>query len=73
MPEALQIAETVRNACLQAALNAFEDAGISGLCLEGRWEIALQAIRTLELEPLIGSFGDAPARRTTDPAADPPS
>ncbi len=53
MPDPLHFAETVRTACLQAALDAFEDGGISGLCLEGRWEIAVQAIRTLDLQALL--------------------
>src|SRR5512139_712746 len=42
------LAEAVRKACLEAALHAYEDAGISGLCQEGRWEIAVQAIRELD-------------------------
>lgn len=46
-------AATVRDACEHAALDAFEDAGISGLCMEGRWELAIQAIRTLDLQPLV--------------------
>ena len=43
------LAETVRAACLEAALTAYEDAGIRGLCAEGRWEAALAAIRHLDL------------------------
>jgi hypothetical protein len=43
------LAETVRAACLDAALLAYEDAGIRGLCAEGRWEAALAAIRHLDL------------------------
>ncbi|MCE9616425.1 MAG: acetyltransferase [Lentisphaerae bacterium] len=42
-------AERIRQACLEAALQAYEDAGISGLCAEGRWECAVQAIRSLDL------------------------
>jgi hypothetical protein len=34
MDEPLQIAEVVRQACLEAALHAYEDAGLSGLCIE---------------------------------------
>lgn len=61
MTDPMRLAETVRAACLQAALDAFEDAGISGLCMEGRWELAVQAIRTLDLGPLVAqSQGDAP-------------
>ncbi len=38
MTEITKVAEVVRSACLEAALEAYEDAGISGLCAEGRWE-----------------------------------
>jgi hypothetical protein len=42
------LVETVRAACLEAALAAYEDAGIRGLCAEGRWEAALAAIRHVD-------------------------
>jgi hypothetical protein len=51
------LVETVRAACLDAALKAYEDAGIRGLCTEGRWEAALAAIRHLELSDVL----EAPA------------
>ena len=47
------LAETVRAACLDAALLAYEDAGIRGLCAEGRWEAALAAIRHLDLSGVL--------------------
>ena len=53
MDEKLKLAETIRTACLQAALRAYEDAGISGLCEEGRWECAVQAIYGLDLIALV--------------------
>ena len=53
MSDPIELAETVRQACLHAALDAYESAGISGLCAEGRWEIAVQAIRTLDLGALL--------------------
>ena len=53
MPSELQLAEVVRQACMRAALEAYESAGISGLCAEGRWELAVQAIRILDLEQLV--------------------
>lgn len=43
------LAEAVRAACLDAARLAYEDAGIRGLCAEGRWEAALAAIRHVDL------------------------
>jgi len=53
MSQQIQLAETVRQACLRAALDAYESAGISGLCGEGRWELAVQAIRQLDLRRLL--------------------
>lgn len=48
-----RLAQKVREACLEAALRAYEEAGISGLCYEGRWEIAIDAMRNLDLAVLI--------------------
>ena len=55
-------AEGVRAACLDAAIQAYEDAGIRGLCADGRWEAALAAIRQLDLSgELEQPAGSAPA------------
>jgi len=43
------LAEAVRTACLDAAKRAYEDAGIRGLCADGRWEAAWTAIQRLDL------------------------
>jgi hypothetical protein len=53
MDEHVQRAEAVRQACIAAALQAYEDAGVSGLCHEGRWEYAVDAMRSLLLRPLV--------------------
>lgn len=53
MSSELQLAEAVREACTRAALAAYESAGISGLCAEGRWELAVQAIRILDLQQIV--------------------
>lgn len=53
MTDRLTLAEKVRSACLQAALDAYEQAGIAGLCGEGRWELAVQAIQALDLAQLL--------------------
>ncbi len=53
MPDPLQLAEAVREACLRTAMEAYEDAGISGLCREGRWELALQRMQSLDLQLLV--------------------
>lgn len=48
-----ELAEAVRRACVEAAVEAHEDAGIRGLCAEGRWEAAVAAIRALDLRRLV--------------------
>ena len=53
MQDPLQLAEAVRQACLSAAIEAYQQAGISGLCHEGRWDLALQEIRSLDLQSLV--------------------
>ena len=55
-----EVAERIRNALLEAALRAHEDAGIQGLCAEGRWEAALDAMRSVDLEPLAGHAQEPP-------------
>jgi hypothetical protein len=47
------LAETLRAAYLDAAMLAYEDAGIRGLCADGRWEAALTAIRQLDLSGVL--------------------
>lgn len=55
MDQLMAVAETVRGQCVDAALRAYEDAGISGLCAEGRWELAVQAIRGVDLRSSIAA------------------
>lgn len=52
-PAQQQLAETVRTACIQAALAAYEEGGILGLCAEGRWEYAISALQQLDVEALV--------------------
>ena len=54
-----QIAEAVRAACLRAALEGYENAAISGLCHEGAWECAVDAIRVLDIEALLRDLNGA--------------
>lgn len=51
--DAEQLAEAVRAACLQAVTAAYENAGIQGLCDEGRWEAAIGALQSLDLRKLV--------------------
>ena len=51
--EAGNLAEAVRSACLSAALHAYEDARMRGLCEDGAWEAAVGAIRSVEVLKVI--------------------
>lgn len=49
-----RVAEEVRAARTSAALTAYEDAAIRGLCCEGAWEAAVGAMRDLDLSHVTG-------------------
>jgi hypothetical protein len=49
-----ELAEQVRAALVEAALNAYEDASVRGLCAEGAWEVAVGAMRSVDLSRLLG-------------------
>jgi hypothetical protein len=55
------MAERVRAALVHAARAAYEDAALRGLCCEGAWEVAVSAMRLLDLS-------EVPAAPPTDPA-----
>jgi uncharacterized protein YeaO (DUF488 family) len=63
----LALAAAIRTACVEAAVDAHDDAGIRGLCAEGRWECAIAAMRGLDLQALIAARaadgGPAPTLR----------
>ena len=52
-PAEIEIAERVRQACLAAASEAYDTAKLSGLCEEGAWECALDAVRSLDLKAAL--------------------
>lgn len=54
--DSLLVARAVRDACLQAVITAYEDAAMNGLCHEGVWECAVDAVRSLNLEQLLGAM-----------------
>jgi len=47
-----QQAEQVRRAVIRVFERAYEDAGLRGLCPEGRYEAAIEAVRQLDLNAL---------------------
>ena len=50
--EPAMLAEAVRQACIEAAQAAYADARLDGLCHEGAWECAVDAMRSLDLAPI---------------------
>ena len=57
--EKRRLAEAVREACIRAALDGYEQAAMDGLCREGAWEVAVGAMRMLDVDRLIQSNDDA--------------
>jgi hypothetical protein len=55
MTDPFALADDVRQACIAAALAAYEEAGVLGLCAEGRWEAAVSAMQSLDLRRLAAS------------------
>ncbi|MEJ2686333.1 MAG: acetyltransferase [Gammaproteobacteria bacterium] len=53
------VARQVRDACVRAALEAYEQAGMSGLCHEGAWECAVGAMRSLDLDAVLAASDDS--------------
>ena len=47
------VARAIREACIAAALEGYERAGLAGLCAEGRFEMAIDAIRALDLDAVV--------------------
>jgi len=51
--EQRRIAEAVKAASLKAAIEAYQHAKMSGLCQEGAWELAVDAIKSLDVEAVL--------------------
>jgi hypothetical protein len=47
------VAEKIRAAYLETALTSYEDAAANGLCAQGAWECAVDAMRHLEIIDLL--------------------
>ncbi len=60
-----EVTESIRAALVEAGVRAYEDAGIQGLCLEGRWEAAVGAMRSVHLP---ADAGPAPPGEEVRPA-----
>ena len=44
-----EVGHVTKRFLIEAAMRAYEDAGLAGLCAEGRWEAAAGAMRAMEL------------------------
>lgn len=49
----IEPAERLKQAVIDCLVDAYEDAGIRGLCGEGRFEIAVDAVRGLDFRQLL--------------------
>lgn len=62
-------AEATRRALIEVAMMAYEEAGLAGLCEEGRWEAAIGAMRSYEVGKVERSAANVvssePAGRTS--------
>lgn len=64
----IELTEAVRAACCAAAQAAYEQAQCDGLCPEGAWECALDAMRSADLTPIIHAvWATPPDRQPADP------
>jgi hypothetical protein len=45
-------AEALRRSCIELLIEAYEEAGIAGLCHEGRFELAVDRLRATPIEDL---------------------
>lgn len=52
------VAEKIRAACIQAAIEGYQNASISGLCSEGAFESAISAIRMLDISTVAAKDPD---------------
>lgn len=59
------VAEAVRAACLEAALDGYDRAGMSGLCEAGRWEMVVDALRSLDVDAVVAQVARGGAQRKT--------
>lgn len=52
-----EIAEATQRALVEIAIQAYEEAGLSGLCAEGRWEVAIGAMRSYDVRRITPGVG----------------
>jgi hypothetical protein len=53
------LAEKIRAAYLETAIDSYEDAAANGLCAQGAWECAVDAMRRLEISDSLKEAAQA--------------
>jgi hypothetical protein len=53
-----ELAKAVRDACIKAATDGYQDAAMTGLCHEGAWEAAISAMQMLDLDKTVEQCED---------------
>jgi len=49
----LNTADLIRKECIKAAIEAYETATQDGVCHEGAWECAIDAMRSIDLQEIL--------------------
>ena len=63
--ELVRVAAAMRQACLAATVAAYETARLDGLCYDGAWECAVDALRTVDVAAVLSALdAENPARNT---------
>lgn len=55
----------IRAEVVETAINAYEDAAANGLCAQGAWECAVDALRRVELTDLLAALAQVEADQTS--------
>ncbi|MBX9963904.1 MAG: hypothetical protein K2Y35_12655 [Burkholderiales bacterium] len=58
-PPLEDLAARIRDHCIEVALRAYEEAGVQGLCAEGRWEAAIGALQSIDRETLARAMASS--------------
>lgn len=56
----LQLAERVRQACVQALLEGYQMAAMSGLCHQGAFDVAVDALKSMDVVELLQLIKEKP-------------
>mgnify|MGYP006137336159 CR=1 FL=1 len=72
-PISTPAADALRRALIDAAEAAYQDAGIQGLCAEGRWEAAVSAMRAVDVEAVARGAGEASTSNEVASSSDRPA